>query len=104
MARYLAAIEDLAGTLSRRAVDGGEEISGPRRELIAAIVIHPTGREQPRIEVTGRLAKLTGADLFPEASLNTVVAGARFVHSRHPGETEDRPLGFVFILQRLKAS
>jgi site-specific DNA recombinase len=102
VARYLAAIEDLAGTLSRRAVDGGEEISGPLRELIAAIVIHPNGREQPRIEVTGRLAKLTGADLFPEASLNTVVAGARFVHSRHPDDPADQPLGFIFILPRVK--
>jgi hypothetical protein len=37
------------------------EISGPLRELIATIVIHPKGREQPRIEVTGRLAKFMGA-------------------------------------------
>src|SRR5262249_40626850 len=48
---YLAAIEDLAGTLNRRSVDGGEEIAAALRELIAAIVIHPTGRDEPRIEV-----------------------------------------------------
>jgi hypothetical protein len=44
--------------------------------LIAEIVIHPAGRDEPRIEVTGRLAKLTGANLFPQTSLTTVVAGA----------------------------
>jgi hypothetical protein len=32
-----------------------------------------------------------------------VVAGARFVRSRHLVESEERPLGFVFILPRLKA-
>jgi site-specific DNA recombinase len=74
--RYLTAIEDLAGTLSRRSVHGGEEIVGALRELIAEIVIHPASRDEPRIEVTGRLAKLTGADLFPQTSLTTVVAGA----------------------------
>jgi hypothetical protein len=76
VARYLASIEDLAGTLSRRSVDGGEEIAAALRELIAEIVIHPAGRDEPRIEVTGRLAKLTGANLFPQTSLTTVVAGA----------------------------
>jgi len=39
-------------------------------------VIYPAGRHEPRIEVTGRLAKLTGADLFPQSSLTTAVAGA----------------------------
>jgi hypothetical protein len=32
-----------------------------------------------------------------------VVAGARFAHSRHPNERGDQPLGFVFILPRVKA-
>ena len=73
---YLAAIEDLAATLSYRAIHDGEEIAGALRELIAAIVIYPAGRHEPRIEVTGRLAKLTGADLFPQSSLTTAVAGA----------------------------
>ena len=100
---YLAAIEDLAATLSYRAIHDGEEIAGALRELIAAIVIYPAGRHEPRIEVTGRLAKLTGADLFPQSSLTTAVAGARFAHSRHPNETGDQPLGFVFILPRVKA-
>ena len=100
---YLAAIEDLAATLSYRAIHDGEEIAGALRELIAAIVIYPAGRHEPRIEVTGRLAKLTGADLFPQSSLTTAVAGARFAHSRHPNETGDQPLGFVFTLPRVKA-
>jgi hypothetical protein len=33
-----------------------------------------------------------------------VVAGARFVHSRHLAETDDHPLAFVFILPRLKVA
>jgi hypothetical protein len=61
---------------SRRAADGGEEIAQALRELVAAIVIHPEGRDEPRIEVTGRLAKLIGADVFPQAALKTLVAGS----------------------------
>jgi site-specific DNA recombinase len=76
VARYLAAIEDLAGTLTCRSVGGTEEIAAALRELISAIVVHPAGRDEPRIEVTGRLAKLTGTDLFPQVSLTTAVAGA----------------------------
>jgi hypothetical protein len=48
--------------------------------LIAAIVIHPAGRDEPRIEVTG-LAK-TGTDLFPQVSLTTAVAGARYIRQK----------------------
>src|SRR5262245_5669526 len=33
----------------------------------------------------------------------TMAAGARFAHSRHANETGDQPLGFVFILPRVKA-
>ena len=36
-------------------------------------------------------------------SLRCVVAGARFVHSRHPDAGGDHPLGFLFILPRVKA-
>jgi hypothetical protein len=71
--------------------------------LIAEVVIHPADRDEPRIEMTGRSAKLTGANLFPQTSLITVVAGARFVPSRHPDEGGDQPLGFLFILPRVKA-
>jgi hypothetical protein len=56
-----------------------------------------------RLEVTGRLAKLMGLPLPPQGPLNLVVAGARLVHSRHGEETSDQPLGFVFILPRVKA-
>ncbi len=68
--RYLAAIDDLATTLSRRLVEGDEEVASALRELISAV--------EPKIEVTGRLAQLTSApDLFPQQTLwPTVVAGA----------------------------
>jgi hypothetical protein len=42
----------------------------------ALLGIYPAGRDEPRIEVTGRLAKLTGDELFPQSSLTTAVAGA----------------------------
>jgi hypothetical protein len=102
--RYLGAIEDLATTLSRRRVEGDEEVASALRELISAVVIHPAGKDVPKIEVTGRLAQLTSAPgLFAQQTLwPTVVAGARFVHSRQPNEG-DHPLGFVFILPRVKA-
>jgi len=47
-------------------------------ELISAVIIHPAGNDEPKIEVMGRLAQLTGApDLFPQQTLwPTVVAGA----------------------------
>src|SRR5215831_1401863 len=103
--RYLGAIDDLATTLSRRSVEGDEAVASALRELISAVVIHPGGKDEPKIAATGRLAQLTSApDLFPQQTLwPTVVAGARFVHSRHLNETGDQPLGFVFILPGIKA-
>jgi hypothetical protein len=66
LTRYLAAIDDLATALSRRLVEGDEEVATSLRELISAAVIHPAGKDDPKIEVTGRLAQLTSApDLFP---------------------------------------
>ena len=63
-------------------VDGREEIAGALRELVAAVVVHPAGRDEPRIEVTGPLAQLTGApELFPQqdiAAPRTLVAGTRY--------------------------
>jgi hypothetical protein len=77
VARYLSTVADLADVVARRAVDGGEEIAQALRELVAAIVIHPEGRKEPRIEVTGRLAKLIGADVFPQSSVEDVGSGDR---------------------------
>ena len=66
----LAAIDDLATTLLRRLVEGDEEVASALRELISAVVIHPAGKEEPKIEVTGQLAQLTNApDLFPQQTL-----------------------------------
>jgi hypothetical protein len=78
VARYLDAIDDLAAMLSRRMVEGDEEVVCALRELVAAVVIHPAGRDEPKIEVTGRLAKFTGTpDLFPQQTIPpTAVAGA----------------------------
>jgi site-specific DNA recombinase len=75
---YLAAVEDLGGMLSRRTVKGGEDVASALRELIAAVVVHPAHKGDPRLEVRGRLARLTGAqDLFPQQEIPpTVVAGA----------------------------
>lgn len=78
--RYLAAVEDLSGTLSRRTVSGDEDVVSALRELITAVIVHSADKEEPRIEVRGRLAQLTGApELFPQQKIPpTVVAGARY--------------------------
>jgi hypothetical protein len=54
------------------------QVASALRELVAAVVIHSAGKDEPRIEVTGRLATLTGApDLLPQQTIPpTVVAGA----------------------------
>src|SRR5262249_31845991 len=76
--RYLDAISDLAATLSRRIIEGDEEVVCALRELVVAVLVHPAGRDEPKIEVTGRLANLTGCpDLFPQQTIpTTAVAGA----------------------------
>jgi hypothetical protein len=79
--RYLASVEDLAGTMSRRIVDGDEQAAA-LRELVVAVVVHPAAGE-PVIEVSGRLAKLTGTDLFPQRMLRTVVAEDGFEPPTH---------------------
>ena len=71
-----------------------------------AIVVQPGSdpKGEPEVEITGRLAALIGGDVFPQADVpRMMVAGARFVHSRHPDEGGDQPLGFLFILPRVKA-
>jgi site-specific DNA recombinase len=76
--RYLAGVEDLAGTLTRRAVAGDEDVASALRELIAAVIVHAAEKDEPRVEVRGRLAQLTSApELFPQQEIPlTVVAGA----------------------------
>jgi hypothetical protein len=76
--RYLASTENLASTLRTRMVRGDEAISGAMRELVAAVIIHPDGKNDPTIQVTGKLAQLTGApELFPQQTIPpTAVAGA----------------------------
>jgi hypothetical protein len=50
-----------------------------------------------------QLAGDPAAPLAADARLpGTMVAGARFEHSRQPNETGDQPLGFVLILPRVK--
>jgi DNA-binding transcriptional LysR family regulator len=63
------------------------------RELIASVIVHPAGKDEPRIEVTGRLAKLTGApELFPQQiRCSTAVAGARYIRQKRASDGE-----FVF--------
>jgi hypothetical protein len=83
-------------TLSAPWPDAAHNHSGPAaplRELIAAVVVHPDGKDEPRIEVRGRLAQLTGApELFPQQKIPpTVVAGARYIRQKRAIEGE-----FVF--------
>jgi site-specific DNA recombinase len=45
--RYLAAVEDLAGTLSRRTVKGDDDVASAFRELVTAVIVHPPTRTSP---------------------------------------------------------
>src|SRR5262245_47674646 len=77
VSRYLASVETLAETIERRLVDGDEEPAGALRELVVSITIQPR-KGAPDIMIAGRLAKLAGAEIFPEGvdCGSTVVAGA----------------------------
>jgi hypothetical protein len=54
---YLASVDDLTTTLSRRTVEGSEEVASALRELVVTVVVHPAGTEEPKIEVKGRCAR-----------------------------------------------
>lgn len=74
LVRYLAAVDDLAGTLAAGAIDSARESPKALRELVEAVIVHPPAHknEGPRIEIKGRLGALTGAVLFPDASLGGI--------------------------------
>jgi hypothetical protein len=69
--RYLASVNALSEVLARRLVVGDNEAAGALRELVAAVIVRPK-KGEPEIQITGHLALLTGAELFP----STLVAGA----------------------------
>ena len=91
--RYLDSVADLAATLSRRMVEGHEDVALALRGLVIAVIVHPK-KGEPDIEITGRLAALTGAAAFPQQTItsgSTAVARARY---RRP----PTPI-FTFILR-----
>lgn len=45
------------------------------RELVTAVIVNPAGREEPKIEVTGRLANLTEA---PRCSRQASIVGQQW--------------------------
>jgi site-specific DNA recombinase len=82
--RYLAVVDDLATVLSHRLVDGNEEIAKALRELVISVTVTPAEKGPPRIEVKGRLAALTGADVFPHGRVvNALVAEEGFDPPTH---------------------
>ena len=75
------------------------------RELIERVTVarddaRPSGIN---IVITGGLNAILGDAASPNGVCGKAVAGARFVHSRHPNKTGDHPLGFVFILPQVKS-
>ncbi len=65
--RYLEVVDDLATSLPRRTVASDEGIAVALRELVSCVTVTPTEKGPPVIDVTGRLAVLMGADLFPQS-------------------------------------
>jgi site-specific DNA recombinase len=80
IARYLAAVDDLAGSLQAQLEAGDGKAAAALRELIAAVTVKPgaDARGEPLVEVTGRLAALMGGgEIFPQGEVSrTAVAGA----------------------------
>jgi site-specific DNA recombinase len=70
LTRYLAAVDDLAGTLAAGAIDSTRESPKALRDLIDCVLVHPPEHSDaaPGLEIRGRLAALTGADLFPQTA------------------------------------
>jgi hypothetical protein len=55
-------VDDLAGTLGRRIVEGNEACAAALRELVEAVIVLPEQhRAEPRIEVKGLLSSPTGS-------------------------------------------
>jgi len=105
LARYEAQLSHLHEVLAAGAAAGDYEGNEAIRDLVEMITLRPDPDHNGGVllEIFGRLNAL----LQPEPALSPnsikVVAGARFVHSRHQVETDDRVLGFVFTLPRLRA-
>ena len=110
MARYEGQLARLQETLAAGSAAGDIEASAAIRDLIDKVIVRPgeNRRGGVVVEIHGRLNALlsagsSAANKLKSLSVGKMVAGARFVHSRHPDEGGDQPLGFLFILPRVKA-
>jgi site-specific DNA recombinase len=74
LARYLAAVDDLAATLGAGAIDSARESPKALRDLVDAVIIHPPAHidEPAGIEIRGRLAALAGPGLFPDTRIGVM--------------------------------
>jgi site-specific DNA recombinase len=73
--RYLEIVDDLATSLLQRTVSVDEGIASALRELISCVTITPAEKGPPIIDITGRLAVLTGTDLFPTSRGEIIGSG-----------------------------
>jgi len=73
--RYLEVVDDLATSLPRRTVASDEGIAVALRELVSCVTVTPTEKGPPVSDVTGRLAVLMGADLFPQSRGDIIGSG-----------------------------
>jgi site-specific DNA recombinase len=79
VAHYNATADDLPGTLARRDVRDDEAAATAIRDLVAAVIVRPAGRDESKLEVTDRLANPTDAPGLFRAGLDcrsTLVAGS----------------------------
>jgi hypothetical protein len=102
--QYLRAIERLADYANGHLAKSDDEVAQSLRRFIDSVTVMPAVLgEEPEIRIAGGLASLLPPESRRSGLPGEAVAGARFAHSRHPNETGDQPLGFVFILPRVKA-
>jgi site-specific DNA recombinase len=104
--RYETQLARLHEALEAGCAAGDIEAAAAIRDLVETVTVKrdPARRGGVEVEIVGRLNALlcepAGLSLF--RSVGKLVAGARFVHSRQPADTDGRPLAFLFILPRLQ--
>ncbi len=72
---YLKQVDDLAAVLSRRVIEGNEDIAQCLRHLVQSVTIS-ADEDEPKITVTGFLAALTGVALPPNGDMPLITAVA----------------------------
>src|SRR5258707_8623 len=73
--RSLEVVDDFATWLQHRTLSADEGIAAALRELISSVTITPAEKGPTIVDITGRMAVLTGANLFPTSRGDSIGSG-----------------------------